>query len=115
MRTVVAVAGCALVLVASACGSTGSNSAATGPATNTPKPKVGVILPDTTTSARWEDSDKPLLTSQLSFAGIQPDIQNAQGDEKRFASLADKMIAEKVNVLMITPLSTDGGAAVEKK
>jgi D-xylose transport system substrate-binding protein len=115
MRTVVAVAGCALVLVASACGSTGSNSAATGPATNTSKPKVGVILPDTTTSARWENSDKPLLTSQLSFAGIEPDIQNAQGDEKRFESLADKMIAEKVNVLMITPLSSDGGAVVEKK
>ena len=114
MRTVVAAAGCALVLVASACGSA-SNTAATGTATNTAKPKVGVILPDTTTSARWEDSDKPLLTSQLSFAGIEPDIQNAQGDEKRFSSLADKMIAEKVNVLMIAPLSTDGGAAVEKK
>ncbi|QUQ65129.1 sugar ABC transporter substrate-binding protein [Kutzneria sp. CA-103260] len=114
MRTVVAAAGCALVLVASACGSA-SNTAATGTATNTTKPKVGVILPDTTTSARWEDSDKPLLTSQLSFAGIEPDIQNAQGDEKRFSSLADKMIAEKVNVLMIAPLSSDGGAAVEKK
>ena len=114
MRTVVAAAGCALVLVASACGSASSNTAATGTATNT-KPKVGVILPDTTTSARWEDSDKPLLTSQLSFAGIDPDIENAQGDEKRFSSIADKMIAEKVNVLMITPLSTDGGAAVEKK
>jgi D-xylose transport system substrate-binding protein len=114
MRTVVAAAGCALVLVASACGSASSNTAATGTATNT-KPKVGVILPDTTTSARWEDSDKPLLTSQLSFAGIDPDIENAQGDEKRFSSIADKMIAEKVTVLMITPLSTDGGAAVEKK
>ncbi len=113
MRTVVAAAGCALVLVASACGSP-SNTAATGTATNT-KPKVGVILPDTTTSARWEDSDKPLLTSQLSFAGIEPDIENAQGDEKRFSSLADKMIAEKVNVLMIAPLSSDGGAVVEKK
>src|SRR5438067_715241 len=114
MRTVVAVAGCALVLVASACGATGSNSGATGTATNT-KPKVGVILPDKTSSARWEDSDKPLLTSQLSFAGIQPVIENAQGDEKRFASLADQMIAQRVSVLMITPLSTDGGAAVEKK
>jgi D-xylose transport system substrate-binding protein len=67
MRPVVAAAGCALVLVASACGSA-SNTAATGTATNTAKPKVGVILPDTTTSARWEDSDKPLLTSQLSLA-----------------------------------------------
>ncbi|MFC0430383.1 substrate-binding domain-containing protein [Kutzneria buriramensis] len=76
---------------------------------------MGVILPDKTTSARWEDSDKPLLTSQLSFAGIDPIVENAQGDEKRFASLADQMIAQHVNVLMITPLSTDGGAVVEKK
>nr|WP_116179567.1 substrate-binding domain-containing protein [Kutzneria buriramensis] len=114
MRTVVAVAGCALVLVASSACGTASNSAANGTATHT-KPKVGVILPDKTTSARWEDSDKPLLTSQLSFAGIDPIVENAQGDEKRFASLADQMIAQHVNVLMITPLSTDGGAVVEKK
>jgi D-xylose transport system substrate-binding protein len=114
MRTVVAVAGCALVLVASGCGASSSGGAATGTAANS-KPKVGVILPDTTSSARWEDSDKPLLTSQLSFAGIEPVVENAQGDEKRFAALADQMIAEHVNVLMIAPLSSDGGVAVEKK
>ena len=114
MRTAaLTVAGCALVLLASACGTAGSTSAASPTATS--KPKVGVILPDTTTSARWENSDKPLLTSQLSFAGIDPIVENAQGSTQRFAQLADQMIAQKVNVLMIANLSNDSGAAVEKK
>jgi len=60
------------------------------------QPVVGVILPDLVSSARWHDTDQPLLTQQLNFAGIQPLIENAQGDPARFAAIADEMIAKKV-------------------
>ena len=40
--------------------------------------KVGVILPDTTSSTRYTLYDKPLLKKALTAAGITPDIQNAQ-------------------------------------
>ncbi|GAA3459370.1 sugar ABC transporter substrate-binding protein [Saccharothrix longispora] len=87
------------------------------PATGAPavKPVVGVILPDRSSSDRWDEQDAPLLNQAFSFAGIEGDIQNADGDEAKFASIADEMIARGVKVLMTTPLSPEGGAAVERK
>ncbi|MEU5690306.1 substrate-binding domain-containing protein [Actinosynnema sp. NPDC020468] len=98
-----------LVLLVSSCGSgadDGSNA--------NDKPLVGVILPDRDAS-RWEEQDRPLLTQALTFAGMNPVVENAEGDEKKFASLADDLIARKVKVLMITPLTPESGATVERK
>ena len=43
------------------------------------------------------------------------DIQNAGGDKTKFSTIADAMLGEGVNVLMIVNLDSDSGAAVEKK
>jgi D-xylose transport system substrate-binding protein len=85
----------------------GSSSAASG--------KVGVILPDSASSARWETNDRPLLEAAFKAAGVQYDIQNAGGDKSKFQSIADGMISQKVKVLMITNLDSDTGAAVISK
>ncbi|MBB4968091.1 D-xylose transport system substrate-binding protein [Saccharothrix violaceirubra] len=106
MRT--AVVGCLLVLLATACGSGAEQSA---PAT----PLVGVILPDNSPTARWESQDRPMLEQAFEFAGIEPVIENAEGDEAKFSAIADRMIEKKVKVLMITPLTTEGGANIERK
>lgn len=42
-------------------------------------------------------------------------MENAEGDEAKFAQIADEMIRRKVKVMMITPLSAAGGLAVQKK
>ncbi len=76
--------------------------------------KVGVILPDTTSSTRYEQYDKPLLTKALKDAGITPDVQNAQGDKNKFASIAQSMIGEGVKVLIIDSIDAASGAGVEK-
>jgi D-xylose transport system substrate-binding protein len=76
--------------------------------------KVGVILPDTTSSTRYTLYDKPLLTKALSDAGITPDVQNAQGDKSKFASIAQQMIGEGVKVLIIDSIDQASGAGVEK-
>ncbi len=76
--------------------------------------KVGVILPDTTSSTRYVQYDKPLLTKALSAAGITPDVQNAQGDKNKFASIAQTMIGEGVKVLIIDSIDAASGAGVEK-
>src|SRR5579875_494061 len=78
-------------------------------------PKVGVILPDTTSSTRHTLYDKPLLTKYLSAAGIQPDVQNAQGSTSNFASIAQSMIGEGVKVLIIDSIDPQSGAGVEKQ
>ena len=47
--------------------------------------------------------------------GIDADIQNAQGDEQKFSTLADGMISSGVKVLVIASISSESGAAVAAK
>jgi D-xylose transport system substrate-binding protein len=110
-------AGSGVALVLAACGanqapSTGGSSSAGGASNGI---KVGVILPETATSARWEGFDKPILQRELKAQGLDPDIQNAQGDVQKFATLADGMINSGVKVLIIGSIDSDSGAAVERK
>ncbi len=77
--------------------------------------KVGVILPDTTSSTRYTLYDAPLLTKGLKAAGITPDVQNAQGDKNKFSSIAQNMIGENSKVLIIDSIDAASGAGVEKQ
>jgi D-xylose transport system substrate-binding protein len=77
--------------------------------------KVGVILPDTTSSTRYTLYDKPLLQKALTDAGITPDIQNAGGSTARFQQIAQSMIGEGVKVLIMDSIDATSGAAVEKQ
>ncbi|NIH84085.1 sugar ABC transporter substrate-binding protein [Amycolatopsis granulosa] len=111
-----AAAGTGLALALSACGAnsaghTDSGSGGSGHG----GPKVGVILPETATSARWVAFDQPMLTSALTKAGLDPIIENAQGDNQRFAQQADSMLSQGVRVLIIAAPSGDVGATVEQK
>ncbi|WP_017933631.1 sugar ABC transporter substrate-binding protein [Nocardioides sp. Iso805N] len=93
-------------------GNSGSNSSAAG---GSGKAAVGVILPDATTSPRWESQDRPNLKKAFDAAGLKSDIQNAQGDTAKFGQLCDSMIGEGVKVLLITNLDSDSGSACLKK
>jgi D-xylose transport system substrate-binding protein len=88
-------------------GGSSSKAAATG--------KVGVILPDASTSPRWEANDRPELTAALKAVGLQSDIQNADGDKSKFGTICDSMINSGVKVLLIVNLDSDSGSACLKK
>ncbi|MFL6239283.1 MAG: sugar ABC transporter substrate-binding protein [Actinomycetes bacterium] len=93
-------------------------SAAQAPAATTSAKasgKVGVILPDTTSSTRYTLYDAPLLKSALSAAGITPNVQNAGGSTSRFESIAQSMIGSGVKVLIIDSIDATSGAAVERQ
>ena len=77
--------------------------------------KVGVILPDTQSSARWETADAKYLKEAFDAAGVQADIQNAQNDKTNFQTIADGMISSGVKVLMIVNLDSGTGKAVLDK
>ncbi len=77
--------------------------------------KIGVILPDTKSSVRWETADRKYLGDAITAAGFTPIIQNAENDTAKFATIADSMIAQQVKVLMIVDLDSSSGAAVLKK
>ena len=79
------------------------------------KAKIGVILPDTESSVRWETADRPALAAAFDSAGVDYDIQNAQGDSTQMAKIADSMIANGVTVLAIVNLDNASGAALQEK
>ena len=97
------------------CGSSNSSSATSGGSSSASKGTVGVILPDTTTSPRWENNDRPSLDAAFKAAGVGSDIQNAGGDTAKFGTICDSMINEGVKVLMIVNLDPESGAACLKK
>ncbi|WP_238343090.1 sugar ABC transporter substrate-binding protein [Nocardioides cynanchi] len=74
-----------------------------------------MILPDATTSPRWENNDRPSLTAAFKAAGVGSDIQNAGGDTAKFGTICDSMINEGVKVLMIVNLDPESGSACLKK
>src|SRR3546814_4174531 len=92
-------------LTLTACGSD-SGSESTSSATG----KVGVILPDTKSSVRWETKDRPALETAFKAAGVDYTIQNAEGSADTMATIADGMIADGVTVLAIVNLDSDSGA-----
>jgi D-xylose transport system substrate-binding protein len=77
--------------------------------------KVGVILPDTESSPRWESADRPLLEKAFEDAGVDYDIQNAEGDAQRMATIAEQMITGGVTVLAIVNLDSASGAQIQQQ
>ncbi len=77
--------------------------------------KIGVILPDTESSVRWESADRPALEAAFEEAGVEYDIQNAEGDAERMTQIADTMIGNGVTVLAIVNLDSESGAAIQEK
>jgi D-xylose transport system substrate-binding protein len=78
-------------------------------------PKIGVILPDSKSSARWETADRKYLEEAFKAAGVQYDIQNAQNDKNAFQTIAEQMISSGVTALMIVNLDSGTGKAVLDK
>jgi D-xylose transport system substrate-binding protein len=120
----------ALVLLTAACGSdeaaTSDTSAGSAAPSDSSAPagtdaaggaggKAGFILPDSASSARWEAFDRPLIQAACDAAGIECDIQNAEGDKDNMATIADQMIADGVGVLAIVNLDSESGAAIQEK
>lgn len=77
--------------------------------------KACVILPDAASSARWETADRPFLEQAFTAAGIEYDIQNANGDKAKFATIADGMLASGCSALLIVNLDSPSAAAVIAK
>ncbi|MDP2289265.1 MAG: substrate-binding domain-containing protein [Actinomycetota bacterium] len=111
---VVGLAAASLLMAACSSSTDSSSDASSAPASNSTA-KVGVILPDAASSARWETADRKFLEEAFTAAGVQYDIQNANGDKAKFATIADQMLASGVTSLMIVNLDSPSGAAVIKK
>ena len=68
-----------------------------------------VILPDAASSPRWENFDRKYLDEGLKAAGFDVDIQNAQGDTSKYATIGDQQLTQGCGVMMLVDYN---GAAV---
>ncbi|MEV4281768.1 sugar ABC transporter substrate-binding protein [Actinoplanes xinjiangensis] len=95
-------------------GETGSDSATTsnGGSEIAGAADIGVILPDTKSSARWSTSDPAYLQAAFKKAGVSAQIVNAEGDKERFKRLADTLLDKGAKVLIIANLDAASGKAV---
>ncbi|WP_338043453.1 sugar ABC transporter substrate-binding protein [Nonomuraea lactucae] len=105
-----------LALGLTACGGDSGQTPAGSTAQPTQKTgKIGVILPDSKSSARWETADRKYLEEAFKAAGVQYDIQNAQNDKTAFQTIADQMMTNGATVLMIVNLDSGTGKTVIDK
>jgi D-xylose transport system substrate-binding protein len=116
-RTLTTALAVATVFSIAACGGNSGNSSSSGSSSGGGQAsgKVGVILPDTTSSPRWESQDRPKLESAFKAAGVKYDIQNAQNDAQKMQTIAQQMITGGVTVLAIVNLDSASGAAIEQQ
>jgi D-xylose transport system substrate-binding protein len=115
-RTLMTALAAALVFSIAACGGSDNNSSSgSSSGGGSASGKIGVILPDTTSSPRWESADRPKLEEAFKAAGVDFDIQNAQNDAQKMQTIAQQMITGGVTVLAIVNLDSASGAAIEQQ
>jgi D-xylose transport system substrate-binding protein len=116
-RTLTTALAVATVFSIAACGGNSGNSSSSASSSGggSASGKVGVILPDTTSSPRWESADRPKLEAAFKAAGVKYDIQNAQNDAQKMQTIAQQMITGGVTVLAIVNLDSASGAAIEQQ
>ena len=73
-----------------------------------------VILPDSQSSDRWENQDRPAIQAALESAGFTADIQNAQGDTNQYLTIGDQMLATGCGVMILVDLNGSGATVAEK-
>ncbi|MFC9975050.1 sugar ABC transporter substrate-binding protein [Spirillospora sp. NPDC127200] len=105
----------AAALSLTACGDDSGDKGGASAGGDAAKGKIGVILPDTKSSVRYESFDRPYLEQAFKAAGVQYDIQNAEGSTQRFQTIADQMITSGATVLVVDGLDSDSAAAVQRK
>jgi len=104
-RAILVAGGIAAVIAAGATASAGKKSAGI---------QACGLLPDTKTSVRWEQFDKPALIKAFKAAGVSARVVNAQGDPQKQKTQADQCIADGAKVLIIAPIDSGSAAAIEK-
>src|SRR6266576_5939830 len=80
------------------------------------KGKVGVILPDTTSSVRYVQFDQPYLQKAFEQAGYKSSdftISNAQGQEAQELAQAQTAITNGATVLIMDPLNSTVGSQIQ--
>lgn len=109
-----------LMLLLTACGS--ANGGQTGTTTTAPKngkgcTKIGVLLPETATSARWDNNDRPELIKQIpqQLPGATVDYNNAEGNADTQLTQAEGDLTKGDCILVVAPVDSVASAQIVAK
>ena len=97
---------------AAATTTTTAAAAAAAAAATSKAGKVAVLLPDSKSSVRWETVDRPFLKEAFDAAGVEVEIQNAEGDKSTQQQQAEQAITNGAKVLLLVNLDSGSGAAI---
>jgi D-xylose transport system substrate-binding protein len=98
-------------------GSSGSTPTASTGANGKGCTKIGVLLPETATSARWDGVDRPDLEKDIpaTLPGATIDYYNAQGDAPTQQNQADQALTKGDCILVVAPKDSGAAAAIVTK
>jgi D-xylose transport system substrate-binding protein len=111
----------ALAIVAAGCGGDDDDEGAedtaaadTGEAAGggTCDKSIWVLLPDSTTSPRWETDDRKYFGEALDAAGVENTIVNAEGDAATQQSQMEQAIADDAGAVVLVGIDTASGATL---
>jgi D-xylose transport system substrate-binding protein len=78
--------------------------------------RIAVLLPDSASSARWENDDRRFLKESFEAAGLVEGegftISNAEGDAATMQTQAEAALTDGATVLLMVPLDAGSGAAI---
>ncbi len=114
-----------LSLVMAACGAGGGTPPPSSGAPSSAAPvngkgctKVGILLPETASSARWEQQDHPLLVKDITAAlgsGGSVDFANAEGNDATQVSQAEADLTKGDCILVVAPHDAAVAATIVAK
>ncbi len=103
-------------MLLAACGGTTTSSSSSSSAISGGKgcKKVGILMPETTSSPRWEAYDHPLLVSSIKSAlpGVSIDYANAGGDTSVQQSQAEADLTRGDCILVVAAHDSSAAAAI---
>jgi D-xylose transport system substrate-binding protein len=103
----------AVVVAASGCVSGGKKKAEGGGEGGGGKIDVCVLLPNATSSVRYELFDRPYLAKAFRDADVKYSILNALGDPQKQRSQGDQCLTNGAKVVMVDAIDSGTGASIE--
>lgn len=73
---------------------------------------IAVLLPDSASSARWENDDRRFFEEAFGAAGVEYTIVNAEGDAATQQTQAEQAITNGAKVILLVNLDSGSGAAI---
>ncbi|MFM7581136.1 MAG: substrate-binding domain-containing protein, partial [Caldilinea sp.] len=76
---------------------------------------IAVLLPDSASSARWENDDRRYFEEAFGAAGVEFSIVNAEGDAANQQTQAEQALTNGAKVILLVNLDSGSGAAIIAK